>query len=294
MRFFTLVKAVQGLFAIGVCAVFGGCNNFFYYPSQTMVRTPSEVGIQYEPVTIAGDADPKLSGWFLPVHRDVKGEVKGTVLFLHGNAENISTHLGSVYWLPKEGYQVFLFDYAGYGESEGATSAAGIHRDVARMIRTVAADSRVDPRKLFILGGSLGGTMALYSAAQPEFRHTFRAIIADAPFSSDRRIAREKLALLWLTYPLQWPLGFLVSDAYSPDKGMAEIEVPILFIHGTADETVPPHHSERLCQLAGERCARLEALGAVHNEPLFRSEVRVKVLEFLELALQDSSISSPG
>jgi pimeloyl-ACP methyl ester carboxylesterase len=204
------------------------------------------------------------------------------VLFLHGNAENISTHFANVYWLPEHGYQVLLFDYAGYGESQGTPSVDGIHNDVARMIRYVVADTRTKNTPLFLMGQSLGGTMALYTASLPEFQYTFKAVTADAPFSSYRRIAREKLGLLWLTYLLQWPLGFLVYDGYSPDHNVPEIQVPVLLIHGLDDQTVPPHHSKRLCDQLGSNCARLEAPGLDHGKTLTQPEIRGKIVAFFE------------
>ncbi len=243
-----------------------------------MLRTPSDVGIPYEPLSISHSPEPNLSGWFLPA----RGKARGTVLFLHGNAENISTHFANVYWLPEHGYQVFLFDYAGYGESQGSPSGDGIHTDVARMVRYVIANSRVTSTPLFLMGQSLGATMALYTASLPQFKDTFRGVIADSPFSSYRRIAREKLGLLWLTYILQWPLGFLVYDGYSPERTVSKIEIPVLLIHGLQDETVPPHHSRRLCELMGSRCERIEVPGVEHGKTLGQADIRAKIVLFFE------------
>jgi fermentation-respiration switch protein FrsA (DUF1100 family) len=187
-----------------------------------------------------------------------------------------------VYWLPEQGYQVFLFDYAGYGSSQGAPSIDGIHTDVARMVRFVVADARAKNTPFYLMGQSLGGTMALYTASLPEFQRTFAAIVADSPFSSYRKIAREKLAMLWLTYLLQWPLGFLVYDGYSPDAVVSTIEVPVLLIHGLRDQTVPPEHSKRLCDLMGSRCERIEAPELDHGKTLGQTEIRAGIVSFFE------------
>jgi uncharacterized protein len=254
-----------------------GCNGLFYHPRKEIVRYPSDIGLPYERVTISTPGQPTLAGWLLPT----TSEVRGTVLYLHGNAENISTHFAAVYWLPKEGYQVFLFDYAGYGESEGTVSLSGIHRDVERMIGWVAADHRTMGKPLILFGSSLGGTMALYAAAQSEKRGALQAVVAEAPFSSYRSIAREKLSLIWLTSPFRWPLGFLVSDHFSP-LGVAEkMNKQVLLIHGTTDAVVPLHHSADLCAAIGERCTLLEVPGAGHGEPLVRPDVRAQISAFL-------------
>ena len=75
----------------------------------------------------------RLHGWFLPAQIPSRG----TILFLHGNAENVSTHIGSVAWLPAEGFNVFLIDYRGYGLSEGVPTLDGLHRDVEAAIAKV-------------------------------------------------------------------------------------------------------------------------------------------------------------
>ena len=270
----TLTRLLLILLTALSCA---GCTGLFFYPSRELVRTPADIGLRYEEVRVGEPDSGMLTGWYLPA----AGAPKGTVIFLHGNAENISTHFGQIYWLPAAGYQVFIYDYSGYGSSDGAATVDGVHADAALMVRAVLADPRVDPARLFLMGQSLGAAVALYTAAQPEFRQTFRAVVADSPFSSYRRIAREKLDGLWLTALFQWPLGFLVDDRRSPDRVVAEITVPVLFIHGTADEVVPPHHSADLCTMLENRCTRLEVPGAVHGQPMTVPEVREKVVEFL-------------
>jgi len=189
-----------------------------------------------------------LSAWFLPVP---DGKPRGTILFLHGNAENISTHLGSVFWLPSRGYQVLLLDYRGYGKSGGTPSVAGMQLDIDAALAALLARTDVDPARIVLLGQSLGGALALYYAAHGPQREHLRAVVADSAFSSYRAIAREKLAAAWLTWPLQWPLSFTVDDEYSPIRSMARIApLPLLLIHGEADTIVPPHHSQRLFDAA--------------------------------------------
>ena len=75
----------------------------------------------------------KLHGW----HLKAKDKSRGTILQLHGNAENISTHVNSVLWLALEGYDVFNFDYRGYGKSEGSPTLDGVHIDARAALETV-------------------------------------------------------------------------------------------------------------------------------------------------------------
>ena len=109
-----------------LCAAIAGCTQLFFFPMKQEVRTPADIGLVYEDVYFPGKDEHKLHGWYLPA----VGHARATVLFLHGNAENISTHIGSVYWLPARGFNVLLFDYQGYGQSEGTPSVAGALDDV--------------------------------------------------------------------------------------------------------------------------------------------------------------------
>ena len=103
-----------------------GCSNLtslFFYPQQQYLRTPSDINLEYDEVRVKAVDGTELVSWFLPADEDSEqGKNSPIVLFLHGNAENISTHIGSVYWLPEEGVNVFLLDYRGYGHSQGAVS----------------------------------------------------------------------------------------------------------------------------------------------------------------------------
>lgn len=112
------------------CLVFssglGACASVLFYPSTLQVLTPAQFGVSYQDVYLHTLDDVRLHGWFL----SSAGEAKATVFFLHGNAENISTHVRSVAWLPREGYQVFLVDYRGYGLSSGTPSLPEVFEDI--------------------------------------------------------------------------------------------------------------------------------------------------------------------
>lgn len=271
-------RALLRAVTLAVSLICSSCNGLFYYPSRTMIRTPADAGLTFETVTISAPGEATLRGWFLPN----VGKTRGTVLFLHGNAENISTHLYAVHWLPAEGYQVFLIDYQGYGESGGTATVAALHNDVRRMIRYVSARPEVRHERLFLMGQSLGATMALYTAAQPEFGDTFRAIIADSPFASYREIVREKIAAWWLISPLQWPLSWLVDDRYAPATLLESIATPVLLVHGASDDAVPAQHSRDLCAGLAERCTLWIVAECGHTAALHALEYRRRLVEFLD------------
>ena len=111
----------------------------------------------------------------------------------------------------------------------------------------------VDPGRVVILGQSLGAANAIAVAGDGRCPGV-RAVVADSPFSSYRRIVRDKIGEMPLLSFLKWPLSCLViRDAHSPEACVARVApTPLLVIHGTRDMVVPYHHGRRLYELAGE------------------------------------------
>ena len=88
-------------------------------------------------------------------------QAKGTVVHFHGNAQNMSSHWQFVGWLARRGYNVFVFDYRGYGDSAGHAELQGVYADSHSALDYVRSRADVDPTRLLVLGQSLGGTNAI-------------------------------------------------------------------------------------------------------------------------------------
>jgi hypothetical protein len=232
-----------------LAVVLTGCTGVFFQPHHIEVRTPDKLGLNYEDVYFESGDGVHLHGWFLPA----QAPAQGTIFFLHGNAENISTHIGAVYWLPNQHFNVFIFDYRGYGFSEGAPSLPGAIADVESAFKWLLARKDIDPKRIVVFGQSLGGSLATYFTATTPHRSSIRALVIESAFSSYRDIAREKLASFWLTWPLQYPLSWTVEDDASPIRVIGKVSpIPLLVIHGDADSIVPIVHGRRLYDAAGE------------------------------------------
>jgi fermentation-respiration switch protein FrsA (DUF1100 family) len=265
-----------------VCALFAGCTNLFFQPMHGLLLTPDRVGLIYEDVYVASADGVQLHAWFLPA----QGEARGTVFFLHGNAENISTHLGYVYWLPARGFNVFLLDYRGYGLSQGAPFLAGVLDDVDAGFKALLARPDVDRERIVVLGQSLGGSLAAYYVAHTPLRSYVRALAIESTFPSYRYIAREKFGSFWITWPLQYPLSWTIDDDYSPINVIKQISpIPLLVIHGDADDIVPVHHGRRLYEEAREPKEWWLVPGGGHTQAFRRAEFRDRFVAYLTRTL---------
>ena len=256
-----------------------GCSSLFFYPQKQFVENYLLDQISYKDVNFKTSDGLMLHGWYLKA----KNESHGTILFLHGNAENISTHVNNILWLTSEGYNVFAFDYRGYGRSEGFPSIDGVHLDAEAALETVLRMSQINKGDLFILGQSLGGAIATYTTATSPYKSHIKALIIDSAFSDYRRIAREKLAQMIITWPLQYPLSFLFNNHYSPAKWIKKVSpVPLLIIHGDIDNIVPPHHGLILFQEALEPKEYWLVNNVGHIQALALPDIRSRLVDYLQ------------
>src|SRR5690606_18151689 len=210
---------------------------------------------------------------------------KGTVYFLHGNAQNVSAHILNAAWLPEQGYNVFTIDYRGYGQSTGAPDIEGALHDVETGLRWLAQRHAESDRPLYILGQSLGGALGIALASewvQRDERPELNGIILAGTFSGFRYIAKEKLGAFWLTWPLQIPLGLTIPDDYEGTDRIAAISpVPVMIIHSTRDGIIPFQHGVRLYE-AAEQPKELLRTDTPHAATFIIPAYREAVLEFME------------
>ncbi len=260
--------------ALVLALLVAGCTQLFLHPGHMQALHPEKLGLAYQDVWFPAPDGARLHGWYLPA----AGPARGTVLHLHGNAENISTFIAAVHWLPAQGYNVLLVDYRGYGRSEGVATIDTVHEDARLALDHALA--RGGP--LFVFGQSLGGSAAIYTVAHHPQRERVAGVIAEGAFSGYRRIAREKMNRLWLTWPLQYPLSFLFSDEYAAVDCVARLApVPLLLVQGDRDEVVDPAHARRLYRAAREPRELWLVPGAGHIDAFTRAENRERLLEFL-------------
>ncbi len=232
---------------------FSGCGGLFYYPDRVLYYPPERAGYQHEDIHFAAADATKLHGWHLKADKRALGgkAPKGTVIQFHGNAQNISSHYLSLAWLTRRGYDVFAFDYRGYGLSEGTPDARGTYLDgMAALDQAWALHEKSKAVKFVVFGQSLGGLVAMRAFA--DFRHQDRTtlVVMDSTFLSYKDMVQEKMAGIWLTWIFS-PLGrLLVSDQYASEPYVPKLRARLLVIHDKRDPIVGFKNGRKLFDLA--------------------------------------------
>jgi len=252
-----------------------------YHPDRILYDTPVRAGLKYEQVVFPSRDGTRLVGWFIPAtaYADPRN-ARGTVIHYHGNAQNLSAHWQFVEWLPKRGFNVFVFDYRGYGASEGSPDPKGVFEDSDSALNYLRSRTDVDPEKLLVFGQSLGGANAIAVVGSGN-RAGVRAIAIEATFASYSSIASDKLS----------GAGALMDDTYSPDRYVAKLApLPLLLLHGTEDLVIPYAHAEKLFAKAKEPKRLITVKDAGHTEALtsrFGTTYHEIMVEFFDSALSD-------
>ena len=224
-----------------------------YFPHREMEVTPADLALPFVDCWLTTEDGARLHGWFFPLEG-----ARVTVLVCHGNAGNISHRLDRVLLMrSKLQTEVMLFDYRGYGRSEGRPGEQETYRDARAAYRFLTDRRQVAPQQLVLFGESLGAAVAVQLASEVPAK----ALVLESAFTSIPDMARA-------IYPFL-PVRSLLRTRYDNLAKIAEIGVPLLVLHGNRDEVVPFEQGEKLFEAAPEPKRFYAIPGAGHNDTFF-------------------------
>ena len=210
-------------------------------PTRTITATPAQIGLAFEAVIFTTEDGVRLDGWFLPAERP-----RGVLLFFHGNGGNISHRLNSLRIFNVLGLSTFIFDYRGYGRSEGKTPEQGTYLDAEAAWLYLTAERGIAKQEIVIFGRSLGGAIAAHLAMNA----TPSALILESAFTSVPDVGARRYPFL----PVRWLNRF----QYDTKKYLKSTSAPVLIVHSPQDSLIPFENGRELFAIANEPKSFLE------------------------------------
>ncbi len=224
-----------------------------YFPMRELTSSPSDAGLEYREVYLTTGDGVRIHAWHIP------GETRTTLLWLHGNAGNISHRVGNIAALNRlTGLGVLIVDYRGYGLSGGSPSERGFYADAEAGFDYLVAEIGLDPEEEIVL---FGRSLGVGVAAEMATRHRVRAVVLESGFTSVPDMARVGTPRLVVLLALP-----LIDARYETLSKIGRVRSPVMIVHGEADEIVPLDMARRLFEAAPEPKRMYTVPGASHND----------------------------
>lgn len=242
---------------------------------------PALYGLKVEDIAFTSSDGDKLHGWWCPFP-NVEASA-GAILYLHGNAGNLSHRAGSVVdWQQEMQLPVFIIDYPGYGKCTGSPSEKGCYAAARAAYDWLVNEKKIPPERIILYGGSLGGGPAIEMALE----RPHRALVLTRTFTSIPDMAKA-------LYPWLFLAGWFIENRFDNLSKIGRCPGPIFIAHGDADRIVPFPQGKKLYEAAREPKRFHLLSGLDHNEPLgddFFSSLR----EFLTQVESRPLAGKPG
>jgi len=244
-----------------------------YFPVRQMPYTPAEVGLDFENIIFKTADGLRLSGWYVPApletrrEKSLTGSVQAgdsfptgpaensqfTILFCHGNGGNMMHCLDSIDIFHDLGLNCFIFDYRGYGNSEGKPGEEGTYLDAEAAYKWLTEEKKISPDNIIAFGRSLGGSIAAHLAT----KRRVGALVIESTFTSYVDIGRK-------FYPYM-PVRWFARFSYNTVQYIKEVLCPVVLIYSRDDEVVPFEFGLELYEAANEPKKFVEIFGG-HND----------------------------
>ena len=244
----TILPLLLGAYSLICLLAFVFQARLIYFPESEVAATPRDAGLSYRDVEFDTEDGLRLHGWFVPAP-----DSRRVLLFFHGNAGNISHRLQSLRLFHDLGLSVLIFDYRGYGRSEGSPTEAGLYLDARAAWRYLVESEGYAAQDIVFFGRSLGGAVAVELATD----HAPGAVILESTFTTLSEVGAR--AYPWL--PVRW----LSRHNFDSLSRITQLRCPKLFVHGRADDVVPFELGRRLFEAAEQPREFVELEGG-HND----------------------------
>ncbi len=250
---------------------------FLYSPVREVPYNPGDLGLAFENVVFETKDGLKLTGWFIPAEG-----AELTVLFCHGNAGNMAHRLDTINLLSEFGLNCFVFDYRGYGSSEGKPSEEGTYQDAKAAYQWLTEQKKISPGNIILFGRSLGGSIA----AQLAMSVKVKGLIVESSFTSYVDIGQK-------FYPYM-PVRLFAAFSYRTIDYIREIRCPVMIIHSRNDEVIPFEFGLRLYDAAKEPKEFVEIFGTHNDGFLHSGEIyRQSWMQWLECLKEYKTVAQP-
>lgn len=244
--------AVGYLLVIGLMTILQ--NKLIFHPSVFMVDTPETLGVPWSEHFIPAEDGIDLHGWLLE-----NPDADYTVVFSHGNAGNISGRLSLAKTIYDAGASVFLYDYRGFGKSDGSPTERTLYRDANALISYLDREVGISAGDMIFYGRSLGGPVAAFMASE----HSGAGLVLDSSFTNIKAIAKEVMPII---------PSFLIQATFPTDEYLKKSNgTPLMIMHSVEDELIGFHHGEELYEIADQPKTIVELRGG-HNDSFFVSK----------------------
>lgn len=273
------MKKYTKILLILLVFILAGCEKYFFYPQKILYYMPETCKYAPENILVETDKGKMLHGWYFKTK--VKNP-KGTIFFLHGNSNNISTESVGMVWVLDNGYNLLTFDYRGYGLSEGKPDIEGVLYDGLEYVDAIMKDNKVDKKNLILHGQSLGGAVASHIAAFSPYADRFQVLILDSTFTSWKSISKEVASKNFFTWAWQYPISWGITGKYSSLINVEKSKVKnTIIIHSKKDEIISYKNAESLYEKAHEKKVLLYDDFSPHASIIQNPRIQKEYLEHL-------------
>jgi fermentation-respiration switch protein FrsA (DUF1100 family) len=218
---------------------------FLYAERLIFLPRPPSYQDSSEILKITTQSGEKISALYLP-----NPIAHYTVLYSHGNAEDLGRIRQRLEHLKNLGVSVFAYDYRGYGTSQGKPSEQNAYEDIEAAYRYLIDLLGISPNQIILYGRSLGSGTSVEIAS----REPIAGLILESPFTSTFRVITR--------------IAIAPFDRFDNLRKIAEVRCPVLFLHGTQDGLIPFRHSETLMRQVRSPKQLVAIVGADHNDLL--------------------------